>query len=154
MMNLNQRATDSSGVIFTSVVGLWISVSLLGCSTSELPADSPEIGDVSVATEAAVGEQATELTASSSMEDVESDNVVEVVASAGAPQFHEPILPDLDCGESCGFWMGEHYIIIETSECEPVDPRVGATIPFEPDKIHEIRLGDLHLASEIDSSGN
>ncbi len=88
------------------------------------------------------------------LEGVEPAIIDKEISSSDSPQFDRAAFSDLDCGESCGFWVGEHYVTIETSECEPRDPRVGATIPFEPDKAFEIRLGDLNLVSEIASSGN
>lgn len=79
----------------------------------------------------------------SSTEGAEVETILGAGDSAGLPQFNEPTFSDLDYGESCGFWMGEHYVAIEVSECELVDPRIVSTVPFEPDKVHEIRLEDL-----------
>ncbi len=88
------------------------------------------------------------------LEDGEAAIIDKEISSSDSPQFEGSAFSDLDCGESCGFRVGEYYVTMETSACGPGDPRVGATIPFDPDKAFEIRLGDLNLASEIVSSGN
>ena len=156
MKKLAQVAVGLMGLLM--VAGLWVSVIMPACSKEELPAESvglPETGSVSVADDSDDDKSAevdvAELT-ESSMDTVGFDDIGEDTGSSGAPQLNVSRFPDLDCGETCGFWEGEHYITIETSECETGDPRIGATIPFEPEKGRVIDSGDLQLSLTIRDS--